>query len=164
VNLGFLLIIVIMIGTMFLMTRSAKNKQRQAQEMRNQMEPGVGIRTIGGIYAIVKEVQDEAVLVEVADGVHMHFAKNAIATVLDGAEYDRIVHGITPEDPEIADGDADGAGDAADDTTGTEDGTEDAAPAADAKGADTDDERIDLTKSDEHPENAPETGGGGDSK
>ena len=67
--------------------------------MRNQMEPGAGVRTIGGMYAVVKEVNDETVLLEITDGVHAHFAKNAIAAVLAEEEFNRIVHGIEPEEP-----------------------------------------------------------------
>ncbi|MET9878326.1 preprotein translocase subunit YajC [Actinacidiphila glaucinigra] len=99
-NLVQILPFVLIIGVMLLMTRSAKNRQRQATQMRDQMAPGSGIRTIGGMYAVVKEVNEDTVLLELADGVHAHFAKNAIAAVLDQAEYDRIVHGIDPE-PEL---------------------------------------------------------------
>ncbi|MEU3608005.1 preprotein translocase subunit YajC [Streptomyces sp. NPDC035033] len=88
-----LLPFIVLIGAMFLMTRSAKKKQQQAAEMRNQMQPGTGVRTIGGMYATVKEIQDETVLLEVAPGVHAVYAKNAIGAVLDDAEYNRIVHG-----------------------------------------------------------------------
>ncbi|MDX6351543.1 MAG: preprotein translocase subunit YajC, partial [Streptomyces sp.] len=70
-SIQFLFLIVVMFGAMFLMTRSAKNKQRQAAEMRNKLEPGSGVRTIGGMYAVVKEVHDDAVLLELADGVHV---------------------------------------------------------------------------------------------
>ncbi|MEU9854091.1 preprotein translocase subunit YajC [Streptomyces sp. NPDC047974] len=93
-----LLPFIVLIGAMFLMTRSAKKKQAQAAEMRNQMQPGTGVRTIGGMYATVKEIQDETVLLEVAPGVHAVYAKNAIGAVLDDAEYNRIVHGDTDED------------------------------------------------------------------
>ena len=41
--------------------------------MRNQMQPGTGVRTIGGMYATVKEVHDDTVLLEVAPGVHADF-------------------------------------------------------------------------------------------
>ncbi|MGW0929802.1 preprotein translocase subunit YajC [Streptomyces sp. NPDC002644] len=85
---------IILIGAMFLMTRSAKKKQQQAAEMRNQMQPGTGIRTIGGMYATVKEVSDETVLLDAGPGVELLFAKNAIAAVLPDDEYNRIVHGI----------------------------------------------------------------------
>ncbi|MEE1752677.1 preprotein translocase subunit YajC [Streptomyces sp. SP18CS02] len=88
-----LLPFIVLIGAMFLMTRSAKKKQQQAAAMRDQMQPGTGVRTIGGMYATVKEVGDDTVLLEVAPGVHALYAKNAIGAVLEDEEYNRIVHG-----------------------------------------------------------------------
>jgi preprotein translocase subunit YajC len=79
---------------MFLMTRSAKKKQQQAASMRNEMQPGSGVRTIGGMYATVKEVQEDTVLLDAGPGVELLFAKNAIGAVLTDDEYNRIVHGI----------------------------------------------------------------------
>ncbi|WP_329130120.1 preprotein translocase subunit YajC [Streptomyces sp. NBC_01476] len=131
-NLVTLLPLILIVGVMFLMTRSAKNKQRQASQMRNQMEPGAGVRTIGGMYAVVKEVNDETVLLELTDGVHAHFAKNAIGAVLSEGEFNRIVHGIEPEETED-----ESAEDAAGDAAGTKDTSgSDEAP-------------VDLTKDDE---------------
>ena len=101
VNPSLLLIMVVMFGAMFMMTRSAKKKQAQAADMRNKMEPGSGVRTIGGMYALVKAVNDDSVELEVAPGVHAIYAKNAIAVVMDGVEYNRIVHGDSPEDDEL---------------------------------------------------------------
>ncbi|MET9935640.1 preprotein translocase subunit YajC, partial [Streptomyces sp. NPDC006324] len=48
-----LLPFIVLIGAMFLMTRSAKKKQQQAAQMRDEMQPGTGVRTIGGMYATV---------------------------------------------------------------------------------------------------------------
>ncbi|MEU8568367.1 preprotein translocase subunit YajC [Streptomyces pathocidini] len=128
-----LLPFIVLIGAMFLMTRSAKNKQRQAQQMRDQMQPGTGIRTIGGMYATVKEVGDDTILLEVAPGVHAIYAKNSVGAVLDDAEYNRIVHGIEPEgdDTPVVPDDASSL-------------VSDDAPAADGEG----DKRIDLGKAD----------------
>ncbi|MEV8390276.1 preprotein translocase subunit YajC [Streptomyces sp. NPDC057539] len=92
-SLVTLLPFIVLIGAMFLMTRSAKKKQQAAAQMRDDMQPGTGIRTIGGMYATVKEVHDDTVLLEVAPGVHAVYAKNAIGAVLDDEEYNRIVHG-----------------------------------------------------------------------
>ncbi|MET7648324.1 preprotein translocase subunit YajC [Streptomyces sp. NPDC005426] len=92
-----LLPFIVLIGAMFLMTRSAKKKQAAAANMRNEMQPGTGVRTIGGMYATVKELHDDTVLLEVAPGVHAIYAKNAIGAVLDDAEYNRIVHGDAEE-------------------------------------------------------------------
>ncbi|HET6636268.1 MAG TPA: preprotein translocase subunit YajC [Streptomyces sp.] len=93
-SLMTLLPFIVLIGAMFLMTRSAKKKQRAAAQMREEMQPGTGVRTIGGIYAMVKEVRDDAVLAEVADGTHVLFAKNAVGAVLEAEEFDRIVNGL----------------------------------------------------------------------
>lgn len=148
-NLVTILPLILIVGVMYMMTRSAKNKQRAASAMRNQMEPGAGVRTIGGIYAVVKEVNDETVLLEITDGVHAHFAKNAIASVLSEQEFNRIVHGIEPE-PEGVDADdvddenavgADG-GDAA-----VTDGASEAAGSKEGV-----DDHVSLDKSDEAPE------------
>ncbi|MFE3602893.1 preprotein translocase subunit YajC [Streptomyces sp. NPDC059142] len=99
-SLVTLLPFIVLIGAMFLMTRSAKKKQQAAAQMRDEMQPGTGIRTIGGMYATVKEVHDDMVLLEVAPGVHAVYAKNAIGAVLDDDEYNRIVHGDDPSDSE----------------------------------------------------------------
>ncbi|WP_246103492.1 preprotein translocase subunit YajC [Streptomyces piniterrae] len=78
---------------MFLMTRSAKKKQQAAAQMRDEMQAGTGVRTIGGMYATVKEIHEDTVLLEVAPGVHAIYAKNAIGAVLADEEYNRILDG-----------------------------------------------------------------------
>ncbi|MET9358066.1 MULTISPECIES: preprotein translocase subunit YajC [unclassified Streptomyces] len=93
-SLVTLLPFIVLIGAMFLMTRSAKKKQQQAANMRNEMQPGTGVRTIGGMYATVKEVNDDTVLLDAGPGVELLFAKNSIGAVLTDDEYNRIVHGI----------------------------------------------------------------------
>lgn len=99
-DITILLPFIVLIGAMFLMTRSAKNKQRQMMSMRDQLQPGSGVRTVGGMYATVKEVHEDTLLLEVAPGVHAIYAKNSIGAVLDDAEYNRIVHGAPEFDDE----------------------------------------------------------------
>ncbi|MGW7007193.1 preprotein translocase subunit YajC [Streptomyces sp. NPDC054933] len=95
-NIATLLPFILIIGVMLLMTRSAKNKQRQAASMRDQMQPGTGVRTIGGMIAKVKEVRDTTVLLEVAPGVHSLYAKTAVGAVLSDEEYDNLVNNDVP--------------------------------------------------------------------
>jgi preprotein translocase subunit YajC len=97
VNIVTLLPFIVLIGAMFLMTRSAKRKQQQAASMRDQLQPGTGVRTIGGMYATVKEVSEDTVLLDAGPGVELMFAKNSIGSVLSDDEYNRIVHGIEAE-------------------------------------------------------------------
>ncbi|MFJ6570291.1 preprotein translocase subunit YajC [Streptomyces sp. NPDC091292] len=143
-SLVTLLPFIVLIGAMFLMTRSAKRKQQQASQMRDQMQPGSGIRTIGGMYATVKEVSDETVLVEAAPGVHLIFAKNAIGAVLEDDEYNRIVHGTTE------DLDVDGSLVPDDASSLTESDEHADAP------ADPDEARVDFDKKDDAPAEAGE--------
>ncbi|MFE9609391.1 preprotein translocase subunit YajC [Streptomyces sp. NPDC006012] len=144
-----LLPFIVLIAAMFLMTRSAKKKQQQASDMRNQMQPGSGVRTIGGIYATVKEVNEETVLLDAGPGVDLLFAKNAIGAVLTDDEYNRIVHGIEHD----LKSDLDIVPDDASSLTETDEPA-DAAPAAD--------KAIDLGKKDvaEEPADAAPAGSG----
>ncbi|WP_392969610.1 preprotein translocase subunit YajC [Streptomyces sp. LN245] len=133
-----LLPFIVLIGAMFLMTRSAKKKQQQAASMRNELQPGSGVRTIGGMYATVKEVNEDTVLLDAAPGVDLLFAKNAIGAVLTDDEYNRIVHGI--EHDLKADGTV-----VPDDASSL---TETDEPAADASSDASDDKPLDLGKKD----------------
>ncbi|MEU0333712.1 preprotein translocase subunit YajC [Streptomyces sp. NPDC006193] len=142
-NAYTLLPFIVLIAAMFLMTRSAKKKQQQAAEMRNQMQPGSGVRTIGGMYATVKEVNEDTVLLDAGPGVELLFAKNAIGAVLTDDEYNRIVHGIEHD----LKSDADVVPDDASSLTETETET-DGTPAAAAASDDKIDDRIDLGKKD----------------
>ncbi|CAL9287158.1 preprotein translocase subunit YajC [Streptomyces griseoincarnatus] len=140
-----LLPFIVLIGAMFLMTRSAKKKQQQAIEMRNQMQPGSGVRTIGGMYATVKEVSEDTVLLDAGPGVELLFAKNSIGAVLTDEEYNRIVHGIEHD----LQSDADVVPDDASSLTEADD-VSDAA-------ADSDDAPVDLGKKDADDEPADAT-------
>jgi len=146
VNIVTLLPFIVLIGAMFLMTRSAKRKQSQAAQMRNEMQPGTGVRTIGGMYATVKEVNEETVLLDAGPGVDLVFAKNSIGAVLSDDEYNRIVHGIEHDlktDAAVVPDDASSL-------------TETDEPAADASSDASDDKPIDLGKKDAADEPADE--------
>ncbi|MFE9441687.1 preprotein translocase subunit YajC [Streptomyces sp. NPDC006602] len=144
-SLVTLLPFIVLIGAMFLMTRSAKKKQQAAANMRNDMQPGSGIRTIGGMYATVKEVNEDTVLVDAGPGVDLLFAKNAIGAVLSDDEYNRIVHGVEHD----LKSDSDVVPDDASSLTETDE------PAADAAAA-SDDKPVDLGKKDTAEDKAEE--------
>lgn len=96
-----LLPLLLLVGVMFVMARNAKKKQQQAVEMRNRMAPGSGVRTIGGLYATVKSVNDDTVELEVAPGVRVRYAKNAVAAVLDPQEYAAVIDGVPASEAEV---------------------------------------------------------------
>ncbi|MFV0137086.1 preprotein translocase subunit YajC [Streptomyces sp. HMX87] len=139
-SLVTLLPFIVLIGAMFLMTRSAKKKQQQAVEMRNQMQPGSGVRTIGGMYATVKEVNEDTVLLDAGPGVELLFAKNSIGAVLSDDEYNRIVHGIEHD----LKADTDVVPDDASSLTGTDAAVADDEPAVDLGKKDADEATADA--------------------
>lgn len=153
-DIAILLPFIVLIGAMFLMTRSAKKKQQQAMQMRDQMQPGTGIRTIGGMYATVKEVHDDTVLLEVAPGVHAVYAKNAIGAVLEEDEYQRIINGepaIDADAPVIPD-----------DASSLTEGTESAEGEKIDLGKDSDKaDEADATADDGEPKDTKHDGGNG---
>jgi len=146
VNTLTLLPLIVLIAAMFLLTRSNKKRQQQAQNMRNEVQPGSGVRTIGGMYATVKEVNDDTVLLDAGPGVELLFAKNAIGSVLTDDEYNRIVHGIEHD----LKSDTDVVPDDASSLTETDDSADEAAAASD-------DKSVDLGKKDAPEEPADET-------
>lgn len=167
VNAFTLLPFIVLIAAMFLMTRSAKKKQQQAANMRNEMQPGSGVRTIGGMYATVKEVNEDTVLLDAGPGVELLFAKNAIGAVLTDDEYNRIVHGIEHD----LKSDADIVPDDASSLTETDESDSPAAAASDDKAVDlgkkdadedgTDTAEAAETKADDEPK---KTDGDSDAK
>ncbi|MFF7142022.1 preprotein translocase subunit YajC [Streptomyces nodosus] len=176
-----LLPFIVLIGFMFLMTRSAKKKQNQAAQMRDEMQPGSGVRTIGGMYATVKEVSEDTVLLDAGPGVDLLFAKNAIGAVLSDDEYNRIVHGVehdlkadgvvVPDDAssltETDEPAADAASDASDDKPVDLGKKEAAEPADEPAEAKTDETKSDEAKTDEAKTDEAEskkTDGGADAK
>ncbi|NEB05256.1 preprotein translocase subunit YajC [Streptomyces sp. SID13726] len=144
-SLVTLLPFIVLIGAMFLMTRSAKKKQQAAANMRNDMQPGSGVRTIGGMYATVKEVGEDTVLLDAGPGVDLLFAKNAIGAVLTDDEYNRIVHGIEHD----LKSDSDVVPDDASSLTDSDESADEAAAASD-------DKSVDLGKKDTAEEPADE--------
>ncbi len=69
--------------------------------MQSSMAAGSAVRTIGGMYALVKSVNDSTVELEIAPGVVTHFSKSAIAAVIDEQEYDEIINGRPEVDESV---------------------------------------------------------------
>jgi preprotein translocase subunit YajC len=90
-----LLLIVLLFGVMyFMMIRPQQKRRREAQSMQSSLGQGDEIVTIGGLHAIVVEVDDDVVTVEIAPGVNARFARPAIARVVvkqDAPEAEEVV-------------------------------------------------------------------------
>lgn len=75
--------IVLLIGAMyFLMIRPQTKRRREAMQMQATLAPGDEVMTGGGIFATVTGIEDDTVLLEVAPGITLRFARGAISRVL----------------------------------------------------------------------------------
>ncbi|MDR2900524.1 MAG: preprotein translocase subunit YajC [Treponema sp.] len=65
----------------FLIIRPQNKKQKETQNMLNNMKKGDKIVTIGGIHGIIQSVDETTVVVKVDENAKIKFLKSAIATV-----------------------------------------------------------------------------------
>jgi preprotein translocase subunit YajC len=68
-------------GIWYLLIRPAQRRQRELAEVRASLTPGQDVMTSSGLHGRIQAVQDDVVLLEVADGVVLRFAAGAIAVV-----------------------------------------------------------------------------------
>ena len=80
---GILIPIVMFALLWFVLIRPQKAKQQRQRQLLSAVAPGDEILTVGGIFGIVQDIdEDDELIVEIADGVHVRIARKAIATVV----------------------------------------------------------------------------------
>jgi preprotein translocase subunit YajC len=80
---SFLIIMVLLLVVMYvLMIRPQRQRQQQQQAMIESASVGDDVLTTGGIYGTVTEAEGDDVVVEIADGLHVHMTRRGIAAVL----------------------------------------------------------------------------------
>ena len=78
-DLSFIFMMVAIFAIMyFFMIRPQNKKQKEIANFRKNLEGGQSIITAGGIYGKIKEIEDNAVVVEIASGVKIKVDKNSI--------------------------------------------------------------------------------------
>jgi preprotein translocase subunit YajC len=93
--LQFLIIIVLLLGVMWvLIIRPQKRRQLKQAQLLSTIAEGDEILTAGGMYGTVREVDEDELLVEIAPGTNVRFARRAIAGKVEPDE---------PDDPDATD-------------------------------------------------------------
>ncbi|HJU47767.1 MAG TPA: preprotein translocase subunit YajC [Gaiellaceae bacterium] len=79
-----LIIIVAMFALLWLLLiRPQRARQQQQKQLLESVDAGDEILTVGGIYGIVEEVEDDDdLVVQIAEGVSVRVARRAVATVV----------------------------------------------------------------------------------
>lgn len=81
--MSFLIVMVLLLVVMYvLMIRPQRQRQRDHQSMIEGAGVGDDILTTGGIYGTITRVEDDDVVVEIADGLNVHMTRRGIAAVL----------------------------------------------------------------------------------
>ena len=63
----------------FMLWRPQKKEQQKRQDLLNSLKEGDEIITIGGIYGKIKAISEKRVKVEIAEGVVIEMARNAVS-------------------------------------------------------------------------------------
>ena len=82
-NGGTLILLAAMFALLWvLLIRPQKRKQAEQQQLLSGIEPGDEVLTVGGIYGIVHEIDEEDdLVVEIAEGIRVRVARRAVAGV-----------------------------------------------------------------------------------
>ncbi|MBU3855932.1 MULTISPECIES: preprotein translocase subunit YajC [Bacteroides] len=73
-----IMMVAIFVIMYFFMIRPQNKKQKEIQKFRKGLEVGQSVITAGGIYGKIKEIEDNAVIVEIAPSVKIKIDKNSI--------------------------------------------------------------------------------------
>lgn len=92
-----ILMIALLIGVFYMMYRSNKKQERETAEMRNNLEVGDEITTIGGIIGEIVRIKEETVTIETGkDRTKIRILRSAIRSV-DVHAYEKRGDGKKPE-------------------------------------------------------------------
>ena len=78
---GFLILIVILAAVWGLFVIPARRRRRSHEEMQESVDLGDEIITAGGLHAVVKEIGESDLRVEIAPGIVVTLDKRAVAAV-----------------------------------------------------------------------------------
>jgi preprotein translocase subunit YajC len=88
-GLGMILMLLAMFAIMyFFMIRPQQKKQKEIQKFRNSIEKGQQIVTAGGIYGVVRDIDEvrNVLIVEIANGVRIQVDRNSVFATATGAD------------------------------------------------------------------------------
>ena len=76
--MNMIMLLLIFVIFYFFMIRPQTKRQKEIKKFQDSLENGKTVITQGGIYGRVREVKDNYVLVEIADGVKIRVNKNMV--------------------------------------------------------------------------------------
>lgn len=75
---SLILIVLMFVVFYFFMIRPQMKKQKEMKKFRDSIKQGDKVITAGGIYGKVKEVKENIIVLEIADGVRISIDKGSV--------------------------------------------------------------------------------------
>ena len=103
----------------FVLILPQSRRRKQAASLQRAVEPGSRVLLTSGLYGTVVEVEDDALIIEAAEGIELRYAKAAVLRVLpddvdsdeddsdDDADYEYDDENSDADDSDAAESDAD---------------------------------------------------------
>lgn len=82
----WVMMILIFVVMYFFMIRPQQKRQKELQKQRDALNKGSKVVTAGGIYGIVKEVQESTFLIEVSKDVTLKVDKGSVYVAAEDAQ------------------------------------------------------------------------------
>jgi preprotein translocase subunit YajC len=83
---GLLIIALLFALFWFMLIRPQRTRAREQRELLSSLEPGDEIVTAGGLYGVITQVDGEVLHLEIADGLVVRTARNAVAGIVEVEE------------------------------------------------------------------------------
>jgi preprotein translocase subunit YajC len=81
-NLTIIIFLVFMVVIFyFLMIRPQQKRQKQVQQMNQDLKRGDRVVTIGGIWGEIESINDDSVLLKMESGATVRMARSSIASI-----------------------------------------------------------------------------------
>ena len=85
--IGFLLPLVIIGGLFyFMLIMPQRRRAKSMEQLRSSIDVGDEVRTVGGIYGVVRSIEENDMMIDVGSGTTLRVAKRAVAEKLTVGE------------------------------------------------------------------------------
>jgi preprotein translocase subunit YajC len=85
--LGALIVIVVLLALFWIMlVRPQRRRTQEQTDLIESLEEGDEIVSAGGLYGVIREIEGETLHVEIADGLVVRMARNAVAGLVEEEE------------------------------------------------------------------------------
>jgi len=82
----FLPLIILFVVFYFLLIRPQQKHQKKRQELLRSLKKGDRIVTIGGLFGMIKEIDEDTIVLKIADNINVKFARASVDRVLGDEE------------------------------------------------------------------------------